>query len=128
MDARKYFQGVVVPAYDSFAQGPPEFHLFANTILSMSAAADHLGLYQRGYDPGLSGNQPRRDVRKIRYDLGLAGLQACADALKHGRQGEASRCPPLALIPLTEVRGTSARTAFWRLLIAPSPRSTTLQN
>jgi hypothetical protein len=88
MDAREYFQSTVVPNYNSFVQSPANFHLLANTILSMNASAEYLGLDRRGYDPDVSGNQRRRDVRKIRDDLRLADLEVCADALKHVRKGD----------------------------------------
>ena len=88
MDAREYFQKWAEPDYNSFAQSPNDFRLLGNAILSMNVAVEYLALDQREYDPDVSGNQRRRDVRKIRDDLGLADLQVCADACKHVRIGE----------------------------------------
>ena len=88
MDAREYFQNWVVADYNSFAQCPSDLRLLGNAILSMNASVEYLALDQREYDPDVSGNQRRRDVRKIRDELGLGDLEVCADAFKHVRKGE----------------------------------------
>jgi len=88
MDAREHFQKWVVRDYNGFVQSPSDFHLLGNAILSMHASAEWLVLDRRGYDPDVSGNKRREDVRKIRDDLGLADLGVCADALKHVRKGD----------------------------------------
>lgn len=88
MDARERFQKVVVPNYNRFVASPNDFSLLDNLVTSMHASVEWLVLDRRGYDPDISGNQRRRDVRKIRDDLGLGDLGVCADALKHVRKGD----------------------------------------
>jgi hypothetical protein len=90
MDAREYFQDMVVLNYNEFKRSPGDFRCLANVIVSMNTVAEYLGLHRRGYPPDVSGNHRRRDVRKIRDELGsLADLQVCADTLKHVRTNQA---------------------------------------
>ena len=49
MDAREYFNYVVVPRYNEFVQSPNDFRLLENTLYSMDTVAERLGLHQLGY-------------------------------------------------------------------------------
>src|SRR6516164_9042245 len=105
MNAWQHFRKWVVPDYNNFLRSPSDFHLLESAILSMYAEVEYLGPHQRGYPPDVSDDQ--RDARQIRNDLNIANLQVCADTLKHVRPTRmmASRCPPLALTPITQIRG-----------------------
>jgi len=77
MDARERFKKVVVRNYNRFVGSPNDFSLLDSLVASMNPMAEYLALDRRGYSLGVSGNQRRRDARKIRDDLGLADLQVC---------------------------------------------------
>jgi hypothetical protein len=86
MDAREHFQNVVVPNYNEFVRSPSDFRLLGNAIGSMNTVAEYLGLCRRGYPPGVSRNERRREAQTIRGQLtGLSDLQTCADVIKHVR-------------------------------------------
>ncbi|MGB8630659.1 MAG: hypothetical protein WCD69_14915 [Xanthobacteraceae bacterium] len=86
MDAREYFQNVVVPNYNEFVERPSEFRLLENALLSMNAVPEYLALDRLGYPP------LRRDVldgvaQKIRHQFCyLLDLKFCAEVCKHVRK------------------------------------------
>jgi hypothetical protein len=85
MDARERFQKVVVPNYNEFLRNPNDFRLLDNLITSMNPMAEYLGLDRRGYPPGLSRNERRREAQTVRVEGGLTDLQKSADVIKHVR-------------------------------------------
>jgi hypothetical protein len=85
MDARERFQKVVVPNYNRFVASPNDFSLLDTLITSMNPMAEHLGLDRRGYPPGVSRNERRREAQAIRRQSDLTDVQICADVIKHVR-------------------------------------------
>jgi hypothetical protein len=85
MDARERFKKVVVPNYNRFVASPNDFSLLDNLITSMNPMAEYLGLDQRGYPPGISRNERRREAQAIRHRSELTDVQICADVIKHVR-------------------------------------------
>jgi hypothetical protein len=85
MDARERFQKVVVPSYNRFVASPNDFSMLDNLIASMNPMAEYLGLDRRGYPPGISRNERRREAQAIRDDSDLTDVQICADVIKHVR-------------------------------------------
>jgi hypothetical protein len=85
MDARERFQKVVAPNYNRFVASPNDFSLLDNLITSMNPMAEYLGLDRRGYPPGISRNERRREAQGIRDDSGLTDVQICAEVIKHVR-------------------------------------------
>lgn len=84
MNARDHFKNTVVPSCNEFFRNPRDFRLLENALLSMNMVPERLALERREY-----GQVGRRvlygEAQKIRGDLGLLGLQSCANALKHVR-------------------------------------------
>jgi hypothetical protein len=86
MDARDYYDTVVVPNYNEFVGSLNDFRLLENAIISMNTVAEYLGLQRRGYPPDVSRNERRREAQTIRNDFSdLVDLQVCADTIKHVR-------------------------------------------
>jgi hypothetical protein len=84
MDAREYFEGVVVPSYNQFKrQG--DFYSLKNAIVSMDGTSEHLALRQLGYAQ-VSRKMLAQETRKIRsQSSSLIDLHSCSNTLKHGR-------------------------------------------
>jgi hypothetical protein len=84
MDAREYFEGVVVPSYTQFKrQG--DFYSLKNAIVSMDGTPEHLALHQFGYAQ-VSRKALAQETRKIRSQFSsLKDLHSCSNPLKHGR-------------------------------------------
>jgi hypothetical protein len=87
MDAREFFQKIVIPNYNEFVQSPHDVRLLWNAIVSMNTVPEFLAYHRRGYPAHISRNEVFREAETIRADLnGLVQLQICADAFKHVRK------------------------------------------
>jgi hypothetical protein len=87
MDAREFFQNVVVPRYTEFVRRPTDFPVFWTALVSMNTVPEYLALHRRGYPPGVPRNELRREAQEIRDQLSsLEDLQFCADTFKHVRK------------------------------------------
>jgi len=115
MDAREYFNYVVVPKYKEFVKSPNDFLLLESALYSMDTVAERLGLHQLGYAQ-VSREALYEEAKKIRgQSTSLKNLHCCSNALKHGpsiRDHSAASSEqlqhPLALIPTTQPHGRSA--------------------
>ena len=105
MDTWEHFRKWVVPDYNNFLRSPSDFRLLENAILSMYAEVEYLGLHQRGYLPVFRATSEMRD----RYVMILILLTYRFAPIHSNMCGPtrmmASRCPPLALTPITQIRG-----------------------
>jgi hypothetical protein len=87
MDAREFFQNVVVPRYTEFVRRPTDFPVFWTALVSMNTVPEYLALHRRGYPPDVPRSELRREAQEIRGELsGLEDLQFCADTFKHVRK------------------------------------------
>jgi hypothetical protein len=87
MDAREFFENVVVPRYTEFVRRPTDFPVFWTALVSMNTVPEYLALHRRGYPLDVSRNELRREAQEIRGQLsGLEDLQFCADTFKHVRK------------------------------------------
>ena len=87
MDAREFFQNVVVPRYTEFVRRPTDFPVFWTALVSMNTVPEYLALHRRGYPPDVPRSELRRQAQEIRGELsGLEDLQFCADTFKHVRK------------------------------------------
>jgi len=85
MDAREYFNYVVVPKYKEFVKSPNDFLLLESALYSMDTVAERLGLHQLGYAQ-VSREALYEEAKKIRgQSTSLKNLHCCSNALKHGR-------------------------------------------
>ena len=84
MDAREYFEGVVVPSYTQFKLRR-DFYSLKNALASMDDASEHLALHQLGYAQ-VSKKALAQETRNIRGKFSsLKDLHSCNNTLKHGR-------------------------------------------
>jgi hypothetical protein len=121
MNARKYFQYVVVPSYGDFVRRPTEYRLLENALLLMDTVPERLALHQLG-NPELSRETLYWEAQKIRgQHNSLSDLRSCASALKYGRSirdysgGKFTTiATPTALTPMTEPHGRSADTILYK--------------
>jgi hypothetical protein len=79
IDARKYFQRIVVLNYAHFQQSSNDIRLLFNALVSMNTAPE----FKYGLDIGREVLD--QDARAIRDELGLTALQFCANMFKHVR-------------------------------------------
>jgi hypothetical protein len=87
MDAREFFQNVVVPRYTEFVRRPTDFPVLWTALVSMNTVPEYLALHKRGYPSDFSRSELHREAKEIRGQLsGLADLQFCADTFKHVRK------------------------------------------
>jgi hypothetical protein len=85
MDAREYFNYVVLPKYNEFVQSPNDFRLLESALYSMDTVAERLGLHQLGYAQ-VSRETLYEEGKKIRgQSTSLKNLHSCSNALKHSR-------------------------------------------
>jgi hypothetical protein len=81
MDAREYFNYVVLPKYNEFVQSPNDFRLLESALYSMDTVAERLGLHQLGYAQ-VSRETLYEEAKKITWSIyqsqKLALLQQCA--------------------------------------------------
>ena len=87
MDAREFFQNVVVPRYTEFVRRSTDFPVFWTALVSMNTVPEYLALHKRGYPSDFPRSELRREAQEIRGRLsGLEDLQLCADTFKHVRK------------------------------------------
>ena len=85
MDAREYFQRIVVPDYAHFQQSPSDIRLLFNALVSMNTVPEFLALHRLGYAVDISREELDEEVETIRVDLCLTALQFCTNMFKHVR-------------------------------------------
>ena len=85
MDAREYFQRIVVPDYAHFQQSPSDIRLLFNALVSMNTVPEFLALHRLGYALDISREELDEEVETIRVDLCLTALQFCTNMFKHVR-------------------------------------------
>jgi hypothetical protein len=86
MDAREYFQRIVVPNYAYFQERPNDIRLLFNALVSMNTVPEFLALHRRKYSLDISREELLQDAQGIREELGLTTLQSCANMFKHVRR------------------------------------------
>ena len=86
MDAREYFQRIVVPDYAHFQQSPNDIRLLFNALVSMNTVPEFLALHRLGYALDISREKLDEETEAIRVDLRLTALQFCANMFKHVRR------------------------------------------
>jgi len=86
MDAREYFQKVVVPNFADFQQSPNDIRLLINALVSMNTVPEFLALHRLGYALDISREKLDEEAEAIRVDLRLTTLQFCANMFKHVRR------------------------------------------
>ena len=86
MDAREYFQRIVVPDYAHFQQSPNDIRLLFNALVSMNTVPEFLALHRLGYALDISREKLDEEAETIRVDLRLTALQFCANMFKHVRR------------------------------------------
>ena len=86
MDAREYFQRIVVPNYSRFQQSPNDIRLLFNALVSMNTVPEFLALHRLGYALDISREKLDEEAEAIRADLRLTALQFCANMFKHVRR------------------------------------------
>jgi hypothetical protein len=86
MDAREYFQKVVVPNFADFQQSPNDIRLLINALVSMNTVPEFLALHRLGYALDISREKLDEEAEAIRVDLRLTALQFCANMFKHVRR------------------------------------------
>ena len=85
MDAREYFQKVVVPNFADFQQSSNDIRLLINALVSMNTVPEFLALHRLGYALDISREELDEEVETIRVDLCLTALQFCTNMFKHVR-------------------------------------------
>ena len=86
MDAREYFQRIVVPDYAHFQQSPSDIRLLFNALVSMNPVPEFLALHRLDYALDISREKLDEEAEAIRVDLRLTALQFCANMFKHVRR------------------------------------------
>ena len=86
MDAREYFQRIVVLDYADFQQSPNDIRLLFNALVSMNTVPEFLALHRLGYALNISREKLDEEAETIRVDLRLTALQFCANMFKHVRR------------------------------------------
>src|SRR5262249_39930203 len=86
MDAREYFQRIVMPDYAHFQQSPNDIRLLFNALVSMNTVPKFLVLHRLGYALDISREKLDEEVETIHVDLRLTALQFCANMFKHVRR------------------------------------------
>jgi hypothetical protein len=86
MDAREFFQTIVVPNYNEFVRTPNNVRLLWNAIVSMNTVPEYLVLDRLGYALEVYREELTQEAQKIRNQLGLTELQYCANTFKHVRK------------------------------------------
>ena len=83
MDAREYFQRIVVPDYAHFQQSPSDIRLLFNALVSMNTVPEFLALHRLGYAVDISREELDEEVetgRPLPYGLTILHqhVQTCA--------------------------------------------------
>jgi hypothetical protein len=86
MDAREYFQIIVVPDCAHFQQSPNDIRLLFNALVSMNTVPEFLALHRLDYALDISREKLDEEAEAIRVDLRLTALQFCANMFKHVRR------------------------------------------
>src|SRR5215831_17900666 len=86
MDAREYFQRIVMPDYAHFQHSPKDVRLLSNALVARNAVAKFLGLHRLGYALDISREELDEEVETIHVDLRLTALHFCANMFKHVRR------------------------------------------
>jgi len=86
MDAREYFQRIVVPDYAHFQQSPNDIRLLFNALVAMNTVPEFLALHRLGYALDISREKLDEETETIRVDFHLTALQFCANMFKHVRR------------------------------------------
>jgi hypothetical protein len=86
VDAREFFNTVVVPNYAEFSRHPTDIRLLWNALISMNTVAEYLALDRLGYPP-IPRNVLDQHAQNIRSQFpSLSDLKFCAEAFKHVRK------------------------------------------
>jgi hypothetical protein len=87
MDAKQFFDEVVVPNYCDAHQSPSNFRFVSNAITCMNTVAEFVALEQLGYPPTLKRSDLDKKANEIRKaNPPLCDLQFWVETLKHVRK------------------------------------------
>jgi hypothetical protein len=88
MDAKEFFQIIVIENYKEVIADPTNFRKRWNAAVSMNTVPEYLALDRAGYSALTSGEVDKK-VEAVRNEIpGLPELKSYADRLKHVRKHE----------------------------------------
>lgn len=91
MDAKEFFQSVVVENYKEAIADPANFRKLWNAAVSMNTVAEYLALHRAGY-PSLDRFKVDEKAEAVRSEYpDLKAIKSYADRLKHVRKHEAQQ-------------------------------------
>ena len=87
MDAKDFFEKIVVPNYEDAINNPNDLRRTYNAIITVNTAAEFLALDKLGYAAGLKAEDLAQEANAIRNKhQPLSRLKYHADTMKHVRK------------------------------------------
>jgi hypothetical protein len=87
MDAKEFFEKIVIPNYEDAIKNPTDLRKTYNAIITVNTMAEFLALHQFGYVEGLTEGQLAEKANEIRrHHTALERVKYHAEVMKHVRK------------------------------------------